>query len=558
MSDPENRKSPFFQKIIAKRPFKLAIVFVFAILLFLAAAFITRSLYARSRQSTLELVRGNFEKATESVTNETRSYMMTAQSLAEISTEVLKDPDLKLGLNTRLASYLMKVVRSKEEIDLFYFGNEQGEFLQSAIFEDVIYTKHIRRTPGRVETVFHYFDDNGNLLREEIVTDDMYDPRVRPWYVGAKKSGATYWTEPYIFHENKKPGITVACPVYHKDGSLKGVVAADITLGGLSDFLQEIDIGANGLAFILDAAGQLVAYPEAERMISVEEGDMRRMRPQELGIPRVTQAVGEYEEHQDKSFTYEVEGERMLAYFAAFPPAFGKKWTIAILAPEVDFLGRYFDWVLTLEIVIPIVLVGAFILILFARWNRALTREVVDRQLAEEALRESEGRFRGYFEGSQIGMAVTSPDKGWIEVNHQLEEMLGYSLEELRQLTWAKLTHPDDLEEDMRQFEKMLTGEVDHYTMDKRFIRKDGNTVYTTLSVACVRNEKGGVINVLASLLDITDSKLAEEELHQKMEDLERFSKMAVGREEKMVQLKEEINGLLRESGQLDKYKIVD
>jgi PAS domain S-box-containing protein len=220
-------------------------------------------------------------------------------------------------------------------------------------------------------------------------------------------------------------------------------------------------------------------------------------------------------------------------------------------------LERHFDWAVVFKIVIPIVLVSVFILLVFIIWNRTLSKEVAERKLVEEALRESEKRFRGYFEGSQIGMSVTSPEREWIEVNQQLQEMLGYSLEELRRTTWAELAHPDDLEEDMRQFERMLTGEVDHYRMDKRFIRKDGNTVYANLSVACVRNERGDVINLLASLLDITDRKLAEEELRQKMEDLERFSKMSVGREDRMIELKEETNELLGRLGQRGKYKIV-
>ena len=64
----------------------------------------------------------------------------------------------------------------------------------------------------------------------------------------------------------------------------------------------------------------------------------------------------------------------------------------------------------------------------------------------EESIREKEARFRGYFEHSQVGMAVTSPTKGWVEANDQLQRMLGYTLDELRQMTWAEITHPDDLE----------------------------------------------------------------------------------------------------------------
>jgi PAS domain S-box-containing protein len=128
-------------------------------------------------------------------------------------------------------------------------------------------------------------------------------------------------------------------------------------------------------------------------------------------------------------------------------------------------------------------------------------------------LKKTEERFRGYFEHSQVGMTVTAPDKGWMEVNGQLQHMLGYNLDELRQMTWAELTHPDDLEADLKNFEQVLAGEIDDYEMDKRFIRKDGGIVYANMTVTCVRNEDGSIQNILASMMDITERKEAEQAL---------------------------------------------
>ncbi|MBF0257491.1 MAG: PAS domain S-box protein [Desulfamplus sp.] len=140
-------------------------------------------------------------------------------------------------------------------------------------------------------------------------------------------------------------------------------------------------------------------------------------------------------------------------------------------------------------------------------------RDISDRKRAEEAIRESEKRFRGYFEHSQIGMAVTHPQKGWIEANGRLQDMLGYTIEELRHTTWADLTHPEDLQADVNFFEQMLADEIDVYSMDKRFIRKDGEILYTNISISCLRDENRAVSLVLASFLDITDRKQAEQEI---------------------------------------------
>ncbi|MBF0211561.1 MAG: transporter substrate-binding domain-containing protein, partial [Desulfamplus sp.] len=142
-------------------------------------------------------------------------------------------------------------------------------------------------------------------------------------------------------------------------------------------------------------------------------------------------------------------------------------------------------------------------------------RDITDRKKAEEALKESEKRFRGYFEYGQIGMAVTHPQKGWIEANRRIQDMFGYTLEELRQTTWADLTHPDDLEEDIKNFDRMLAGEINNYSMDKRFIRKDGTIIYTNISISCLRNQDNSVNLVLSSYLDITERKKAQDEISE-------------------------------------------
>lgn len=330
-------------KFLKERTFNVDIVFVIVGLLFVTVALVTGFTYVRNKASFLEMVRGNFSKEALSVIDKTSDYMLGAQTLAEISTVVLEDPDVQLGLDTKLEAFLLKVVMEQGQVDLFYYGDEQGDFLQAAKLGDVIYTKYIHRTPAGAVTLFHYFDETLTLDRTETLRDDKYDPRARPWYEGAKETDARYWTEPYIFHENGKPGITVACPIHREDATLKGVVAADITLSGLSGFLKQIDIGANGISFILDASGRLVAYPEPDRMVTIENGAMRNLKPQELKIPRVTQAVRAYEDSQQRMFTYETDGDRHLAYFTPFPDAFGKRWTMAIIAPEEDFLGPLKD-----------------------------------------------------------------------------------------------------------------------------------------------------------------------------------------------------------------------
>jgi PAS domain S-box-containing protein len=137
--------------------------------------------------------------------------------------------------------------------------------------------------------------------------------------------------------------------------------------------------------------------------------------------------------------------------------------------------------------------------------------DITERKNFEQALQMSEERMRLFFERQLVGMAITSPQKGWLQVNDKLCQMMGYSREELGRLTWAEMTYPEDLAPDVAQFERLLNGEIDDYMLEKRFLRKDGSIVFTNLAVGCVRQVDRSVDYALALLEDITERKRAEE-----------------------------------------------
>ena len=147
--------------------------------------------------------------------------------------------------------------------------------------------------------------------------------------------------------------------------------------------------------------------------------------------------------------------------------------------------------------------------------DKAALQSAREARIAEE--RASLQRFHAYFDHSIVGLAITNPDKGWIEVNEALCRILGYSQEELTAMTWEQVTHPEDLAADLVQLRRVLAGEIQSYTLDKRFIHKQGHWVYTRLAVSAVRKQDGSLDYFLAMVEDISDRMLAEKELrHEK------------------------------------------
>ncbi len=138
-----------------------------------------------------------------------------------------------------------------------------------------------------------------------------------------------------------------------------------------------------------------------------------------------------------------------------------------------------------------------------------------------EALRRSERLLRATFEQAAVGMAHVGLDGTWLDVNQRLCEILGYERDELiDRMSFQDVTYPDDLPADLKQYRRLLRGEVDHYTLDKRYVRKDGSVVWVSLMVALVRDADGQPDFFIGVVQDISERKQMESQLKLSRERL--------------------------------------
>ena len=140
-------------------------------------------------------------------------------------------------------------------------------------------------------------------------------------------------------------------------------------------------------------------------------------------------------------------------------------------------------------------------------------RDIQAEKDAAHALAESEERFRRSMMDAAIGMAMVSPLGQFMRVNPTLCELLGRDEHLLMSSTWQDITHPDDLDLDLGLVGEVLGGQRDTYRIQKRYLRPDGDVVWTDLTVSCVRDESGDVRYFLSQVMDITDSVRAREAL---------------------------------------------
>ncbi len=142
-----------------------------------------------------------------------------------------------------------------------------------------------------------------------------------------------------------------------------------------------------------------------------------------------------------------------------------------------------------------------------------VTLDVTPFRRVQAELRKNERRFRAIFDTGLFGIALTLPDMHTIEVNDTLCKMLGYTREELLGPSWEKVTHPDDIRLDYGHFQRLLAGETKGYTIEKRYIRKDGEQLYADLYVNSVCKDDGTLQSIVGLVDDITKRKQAEDRL---------------------------------------------
>ncbi len=147
--------------------------------------------------------------------------------------------------------------------------------------------------------------------------------------------------------------------------------------------------------------------------------------------------------------------------------------------------------------------------------------DVTAQRRAEQSLMETEQRFRVTFEQAAVAIAHVAPDGSWLRVNQKLCTITGYSERELYCLTFGDITHRDDLDADWAQASALLRGEITTYSMEKRYIRKGGDSIWVNVTVSLARNADGKPEYFICVVEDISARKRAEEQRDELIRTLE-------------------------------------
>jgi PAS domain S-box-containing protein len=136
-----------------------------------------------------------------------------------------------------------------------------------------------------------------------------------------------------------------------------------------------------------------------------------------------------------------------------------------------------------------------------------LARDITARKQAEEAVRKNEAELKAIIENSPSGITISDIDGHILRTNPAHQRIFGYSLAELQTMTFADFTHPDDIGKNSKSFKKLLVGEIEQLNMTKRFVHKNGHTIWTYVKLSLIPDENNNPLFVVGIVEDITERK---------------------------------------------------
>ncbi|MBJ6609668.1 MAG: PDC sensor domain-containing protein [Candidatus Thiothrix moscowensis] len=259
-------------------------------------------------------------------------------------------------------------------ISALYIADTQGNFIKADRLPRWATRVIDRRSGSPVEQVIYRQTDYSPLANTETAT--QYDPRTRPWYSQAQngKAGAVYWSDIYTFASSKGTGVTASTPFFDAQGKLAGVLAADMTLQGLSDFLTEQAFGDHDLALIVNGKQELVAYP-TRLQLNAGTNPAQSLPTLDMIMPAqawVTEAYQREQTAEKPGQEFKYQGDKYLPMLLDFPNQ-ASGWKLLVVAPEDDLLGganRSIAENLTLT-VFALLLFGFILFVVFGKPFRA-------------------------------------------------------------------------------------------------------------------------------------------------------------------------------------------
>lgn len=523
---------------------------------FLAVLIVVFTSYVTSERALLDHAQKLLSDVGSNAVGHSRGFLNPARGAAELAARLSENRILASEDAHTLERFLFEQLVVAPQFSSLYYGTEEGDFVFVRRSKEIapFQTRVISRVGDTSISHLIWRDKDFNIVKRTINPTETFDHRNRSWYIRAKNTKSTIWTDPYIFFTAQQPGISLASPVKNPDGSIRGVVGVDIEISSISEFLSTLQIGVNGRALIINKNGDVIAHPNKELLKArAEDGSAKFFNIRDFGDPIARAAfanLGSDDNLPDSEITskFEYDGQ---AYISTIMPMISEDlpWTIAVYVPEEDFIGGIRKsrtisiWIAfftaTATGLAGLALahyihrpVRAFAIrstliaqgeidpaeplpstyTELAHANMTLVQQIVARKKAEREYGQT-------FDLSSRGMAQVASQTGDIlKANSKFGEITGYGADEVKNMRYLDFVDPEDPAYSNPKFfsssEEFSERHIVH------FRRKNGKTIIVAVNAILIRDQNGLPLHAVVTIDDITESRAKENQISRLNRDL--------------------------------------
>jgi len=427
---------PGSRKRLSGRLLRVAGPIGFVVVMLVALLAITAYSYYSNRRDALALSDDLLGVIERRIAGELDTFLTPIEDTAQLTADFIKNASFDIRNRDFFEPLAFRMLANLSQVSNFIVADTHGNFIMIAKMPDgSLHTKIIERAPEATQVTWIRRDTAGKVVAEETSVDDSYDPRMRPWYIGAVNSQKIYWSDFYIFFTSQTHGVTVSIPIIGKDDQLLGVFGLDIELKAISVFLETLKIGRNGWAIIIDEDGYIVAHPQIEKMVK-QEGDVYKpILVEELADPVLNRAYNRFQIDGQGHRKLTVDNQRYLSTAFLLPQKTGHDLSVFIFVPEEDFVGfvtrnNRTVLLMSISIVALAVLMAGLLVFQGLRADR-------NAQFVLERQHELEAQSRAF---SELSSSAALFDTADTESLGQLTEIVTESVKVRRTSVW----HFDD------------------------------------------------------------------------------------------------------------------
>src|SRR5450830_1295736 len=325
------------------------LILPFVVLILVLSLLVGLLSYMAGTHAVMEVAQQMLERTTERVAVTVEQHVAGAAAVLEAAFPrgLTATSDFNDELDVIRARFWIATSLHPDLNNYVYYGNRNGDFIGLFRYGIDDAELRIKRTAVNYRSAYRFDSINGQLSMPKN-DETTFDPRTRPWYAAAQNNDHDSWSEIYINYWDKDLVATRAHRVLAANGQFEGVVATDVSLRGLNDFIRDLHVSPHGVAFIVESNGNLIASSDGENIYTGEQGQVGRLRADGSHNAAIRNAYATLQKRlaeeeniggTESTFTFKGEqGEIVYAAYSWIRDNAGLSWITVVAVPRGDFL----------------------------------------------------------------------------------------------------------------------------------------------------------------------------------------------------------------------------